>query len=93
MPYVDRTTVPIIKVRCSADDGRTWPEESELVVYESPSGPQTAAKSSMQDAWSEMGRFSVGLPNLCPLPEGGALLVYYAGPQTDVTGIHWALLQ
>jgi hypothetical protein len=34
----------------------------------------------------------VGLPNVATLPGGGALLVYDAGPETDVTEIHWAVV-
>jgi hypothetical protein len=44
----------------------------------------------MQTTWDEMVQFSVGLPSAAPLPDGGALLVYYAGAETDVTAIHWA---
>jgi len=29
--YVDRTAAPKIKLRTSADGGRTWPPETELV--------------------------------------------------------------
>jgi hypothetical protein len=47
----------------------------------------------MQDAWAEMGGFSVGLPNVAALREGGALLVYYAGPETDITAIHWTRIE
>lgn len=91
MPYVDRTGPSAIKVRRSADGGRTWPDTGELVVYASGGPSQTEAKASMQDAWAEMARFSVGLPSVAPLPGGGALLVYYAGSKTDVTAIQWAM--
>jgi hypothetical protein len=33
------------------------------------------------------------LPSTAPLPGGGGLVVYYAGPDTDVTSIHWAVIQ
>jgi BNR repeat protein len=92
MPFVDRTAAPVIKLRQSVDGGHTWPADGELVVYESEGPTQTASKSSMQDAWSEMYHFSVGLPNVAPLPGGGALLVYYAGLETDVTSIRWAVV-
>ncbi len=32
MAYVDRTTVPQIKMRASSDAGRTWPAQSEIVL-------------------------------------------------------------
>lgn len=89
MVYVDRTGNPTIKARCSRDGGRSWPEESELVIF-GGSAPQTADKRTMQDAWSEMGKFSIGLPATAPLADGGVLVVWYAGPFTDLTDIRWA---
>ena len=88
--YVDRTAATIIKMRVSDDGGKTWPECTELTVFGSTSGSQSENKKSMQDAWSEMSKFSIGLPAATLLPGGDILVVYYAGPETDVTGIHWA---
>lgn len=93
MPYMDRTAAPVLKVRQSSDGGRTWMADGELVVHKCVGPTQTTAKASMQDAWAEMYKFSVGLPNTAPLPGGGALLVYYAGPETDVTAIRWAVVR
>jgi len=93
MPYVDRTAAPVIKVRRSSDGGRTWPADGELILHGAGGPSQTEAKASMQDAWSEMSKFSVGLPNTAPLPQGGAVVAYYAGTETDVTSIHWARIE
>ena len=93
MPVVDRRAAPAIRIRRSVDGGKTWPEEDQLSVYESEGPEQTQDKSSMQDAWAEMYRFSVGLPNVAQLPGGGGLLTYYAGSETDVTSIRWALVR
>jgi len=93
MPVVDRSGAPKIVVRRSEDGGVTWPVEDTVVVYDGGGASQTEKKGSMQDAWSEMYAFSVGLPHAAPLPGGGALLVYYAGPETDRTGIHWAKIE
>jgi len=90
MVYVDRTASPVIKLRVSKDRGRTWPNETEMIVYQAEVASQTKAKSTMQDAWAEMGKFSVGLPATAPLPDGDVLVVYYAGPATDQTDIQWA---
>lgn len=92
MPYVDRENCPVIKLRCSRDGGRTWPQQDELILDDSASRPQQQQKGTMQDAWSEMGAFSVGLPTTCPLPDDRVLVSYYAGATTDHTGIHWILL-
>jgi len=89
--YVDREGEPKIKVRLS-NDGRNWPEESETIIHEI-AGSQTVKKSTMQDAWREMGKFSVGLPATCAIKEGDLLVAYYAGSQTDRTDIHWARLR
>jgi hypothetical protein len=90
MVYVDRSGAPQIKLRVSSDGGRTWPEETESLVYGFDAGTQSRPKGSMQDAWAEMGRFSVGLPATAPLPNGELLVAYYAGPDTDLTSIEWA---
>jgi hypothetical protein len=93
MPVVDRSGAPKITVRRSEDGGETWPDEDVVVVYDSAGASQTEEKKTMQDAWAEMYAFSVGLPNVAPLPGGGAVLVYYAGPETNNTGIHWAKIE
>ena len=93
MPYVDRQRTPTIKLRVSTDRGRTWPASSELVLDDRLDRAQESGKSSMQDAWSEMAAFSVGLPTTARLPDGDVLVVYYAGPKTDHTGLYWVRLR
>ncbi len=90
MVYVDRTDVPTIKVRASGDGGRTWPEATEVVIDRAVVERQTRDKRVMQDAWAEMGEFSLGLPDTALLPDGDLLVVYYAGPRTDLTDVRWA---
>ena len=90
MVYVDRTGAPAIRCRVSADGGRTWPENTLLSIYESAQPSQTVRKDGMADAWSEMGKFSVGLPATAPLSNGDFLVAYYAGPSTDCTSVEWA---
>jgi len=93
MVYVDRSGSPAIKLRASSDGGRTWPEATETVLYQADAPAQTTRKASMQDAWAEMAKFSVGLPATAPLPNGDILAVYYAGLETDHTNIEWARVQ
>jgi len=90
MPYVDRTKTPIIKLRVSKDSGRTWPASTEVIIDDSTARPQEGAKGTMQDAWSEMGAYSIGLPMTARLANGDVLVAYYSGPKTDHTGIRWA---
>lgn len=93
MVYVDRTTSPAIKIRTSTDQGRTWPEQTEMVIYKALEKSQTTNKKQMKDAWAEMGAFSVGLPATVLLLKGDILVVYYAGPHTDQTEIQWARIR
>jgi hypothetical protein len=93
MVYVDREGPTAIRCRVSSDDGRTWPDDSVLNLYESGQPGQTVKKGQMADAWSEMGKFSVGLPATAALPNGDILVLYYAGPETDRTNVEWMRLR
>ena len=42
----------------STDRGRTWPLESETIIYQAGVTSQTWRKKTMQDSWAEMGEFS-----------------------------------
>jgi hypothetical protein len=87
--YVDRTGAPAIKMRTSDDGGRNWPEASEILLHAAPVPPQSTSKAGMNDAWSEMAKFSVGLPATSLTSQGDVVVVYYTGPQSDETSIHW----
>lgn len=89
MVYVDRTGTPAITARISSDGGRTFPAETQVQLSEDNLSTQTVRKHRMQDAWAEMQRFSLGLPATAVLGDEEFLTVYYAGPETDVTDIHW----
>ena len=89
MVYVDREGAPRIKMRASRDGGHTWPEGSEIVLEQPLLASQTQHKQSMQDAWSEMAAFSLGLPATAVVRNGDIVTVYYAGSSTDQTDIKW----
>jgi len=89
MVYMDRTSRPILKARVSSDGGATWPDATEAVLFDRGPENQTVKKGSMQDAWSEMGKFSLGLPATAALPGGEVLVVFYNGPTTDRTSIQY----
>jgi len=89
MVYVDRTAAPAIKLRVSSDGGKTWPAETEMMLYQPELTSQARKKRSMQDAWSEMEKFSLGLPATARLANGDLLVVFYAGPEPDLTDIRW----
>ena len=87
--HVDRTGAPTIKPRMGKNGGKTWHVCDELTIFHAKLTNQTEDKVSMQDAWSEMAKFSIGLPASALLPGGDILVVYYAWPKTDVSSIHW----
>jgi len=93
MVYVDRTAAPVIKIRTSADGGHSWPADTELQISQSMVASQTEKKATMQDAWSEMSKFSVGLPSTARTKNGDVLVIYYAGADPDHTDIKWARLR
>lgn len=92
MPYVDRTGPAVIRVRCSSDGGRTWPEATDLVLYASSESLKGQPGTSLDDAWDEMYQFACGLPCAAAIDERRVLVVYYAGPHPDHTGIHFVLV-
>ncbi len=89
MIYVDRTGDPVIKLRVSLDGGRTWPPATEMPLSQPGPGSQSAKKGSLREAWTEMERFSLGLPAAAKLPDGDILVVFYSGPEPDLTDIRW----
>jgi hypothetical protein len=89
MVYVDRTEATAIKVRISADGGKTWPAATEMTLYQPELTSQARKKRSMQDAWSEMEKFSLGLPATARLANGDLLVIFYAGTEPDLTDIRW----
>ncbi|OGD21545.1 MAG: hypothetical protein A2W03_12280 [Candidatus Aminicenantes bacterium RBG_16_63_16] len=89
MVYVDRTEAPSIKLRVSPDGGKTWPPATESVLHQPALGLQSGKKGSLQEAWTEMENFSLGLPAAARLPGGDILVVFYSGPEPDLTDIRW----
>jgi hypothetical protein len=77
-------------MRASLDGGRTWAAESEIIIEKPSLESQNIEKRSMQDAWSEMAAFSLGLPATAVANNGDIVVVYYAGASTDQTDVKWA---
>lgn len=84
---IDRSDRPVITVRTSRDRGRTY--DAALTVYDINLKKQDSRNISMNEAWDEMTRFSVGHPNLLNLGKGKILAYYYAGNQTNYTNIEF----
>lgn len=92
MVYMDRTAKPALKLRLSRDGGRIWPQNTEQTLDDFGHLMNAVGHGTMQDAWAEMGAFAAGLPATTRTPDGDPLVVYYAGPHTDRTDIHWIRL-
>ena len=92
MVYVDRTVEPQIKAQVSFDQAKSWQKDTELMLYGNELRPQSTTKASMRDAWTEMSKFSFGLPATAKLSDEEFVVVYYAGPETDLTNIEWILV-
>lgn len=92
MVYMDRTGHPRLKLRLSRDGGRIWPETSECILDAFGALINRGGHGTMRDAWAEMGAFAAGLPATARTFDGDPLVVYYAGPHTDCTDIHWIRL-
>lgn len=91
MVYVDRTTTPVIKARMSDDGGKSFFHEIE--ISEQLPSSQLIKKTSMQEAWQEMGAYSLGLPATAKLEDDFFLVVYYQGSHMDETDIRWAMIK
>ncbi len=87
---IDRSERPVITVRTSRDRGRTY--DDMLVIYDRDLDKQDSRNMSMNEAWDEMGRFSVGHPNLIKLQNGKILAYYYAGNHCDNTSIEFIVI-
>lgn len=92
MVYVDRTTVPAIRLRISTDNGARWPKETERTLFTHDTSEDFSKPGDMQAAWDEMSRFALGLPATAMLPDGDALVVFYSGRSADETSIQWLRL-
>ena len=93
MVIVDRASAPTIKLRVSEDRGRSWPVETEMILFAQQRGEDLSRPGDMQTAWNEMYEYALGLPMTTLLPDGDVLLVFYSGPRGDETSIHWMRLR
>lgn len=93
LAYVDRTSIPVIKARISGDGGRTFPENTEILIHKREMDSQTESKKKTGDAWAEMGKFSLGLPATSSMKNGDVVVLYYTGPYADLTDIEWARIK
>lgn len=92
--FVDRTSIPAIraatirKSESTETDWTDWKVKPGFLYRHKANHNQQDDKHSMNDAWAEMGKFSLGLPAAARIKRD-LLVVFYAGSETDKTDIYW----
>lgn len=84
--YINRDSVPVIRLAKSTDGAATW--QDVLTVYDYGENTKGKQNSSMNDVWSEMSAFSVGHPFIESMPNGELWVYFYSGPSTHRTDFH-----
>ncbi len=90
LAWVDRFGTRSIRARLAQSIDSAFEAESEVVIHEVPTAP--GAVSSTAEALADMQTWSYGLPFAGALPDGDAMVVYYAGAP-DAMDIRWARLR
>ena len=90
LAWVDRFGSRSIRARRATSIDAPFLAASEVAVYKHPD-PQ-AASGDTGDMLASMNVWSFGLPYAEALPDGDALVVYYAG-EADALNIRWARLR
>ena len=93
LAFVDRFKTHSIRARWAADVAAPFPLQTEAVIYSHQATLAKAAKADTTgEALVDMAAWRYGLPYVEALPEGDALVMYYAGTPTAMD-IHWARLR
>lgn len=85
---INRSVQPVISVRIMQDPCDIAAAVS-YVIYNAPLPAQDSVSMTMNEAWDEMVKFSVGHPNLISLGNNELLAYYYAGEHADKTNIEF----
>jgi hypothetical protein len=91
LAWVDRFGSGSIKARVAAGPDAPFSSETEVVIHQDRP-PRRPDERSVGDDLVEMGTWTHGLPYAEALPDGDALVVYYAGDPSAVD-IRWARLR
>jgi len=87
---IDRTSVPVITLHVKRGLGEPFGENFEIYTASLPK--QDSRYISMNDAWEEMAKFSIGHPNLLYLGGNEVLAYFYGGDHHDHTEISYCLI-
>lgn len=74
-----------IRLWLSRDGGRTWDTDHPIQMWDvrasrmlaQPIAPEPEQETG-REVWDELPNFTFGTPDLLPMPDGSALLIYYA---------------
>jgi hypothetical protein len=88
---IDRRKAPVITIRNSHDDGKSYPKSFPL--YKQPGKGQDSENMELNQAWDEMYRFTTGHPHLLKISADKLWAYFYTGSSTDNTSIHWMEFQ
>jgi hypothetical protein len=90
LAWVDRYGSQSIRARWAPALDGAFAEQTEVVIYEASRPASSTANTG--ELLTDMSRWSFGLPYAEALPDGGAMVVYYAGTP-EAMDIHWARLE
>ena len=95
LAYVDRTSIPAIKVRLSDNDARSFSNATELVLRQSSLPERRHGDHKDVHNWiNDIELYSIGLPDSAQLAaENEFIVVYYNGPDHDHTDLEWVRLR
>jgi hypothetical protein len=93
LAFVDRFQSHSLRARWAQDVTAPFPPETEVVIYSHPAtGPKGPKTDTTGEALVDMSAWSYGIPYGEALPDGDAIVMYYAGTPTAMD-IHWACLR
>lgn len=90
LSWVDRFGTQSIRARMAESFRDPFPASTEVILYECPIG-KMANKNDLGGTLAEMGGWTYGLPFARALPDGGVIVVFYAGSAAG-TSVHWVRL-
>lgn len=92
LAWVDRFGTRSIRARRANAVDAPFAADSEVTLYRQPTAAPTAAGTGHTgNLLAEMGLWNFGLPYATALPDGDAMVVFYAG-SSEAMQIHWARL-
>ena len=90
LAWVDRFGSQAIKARLAQGASAPFPEATEVTIYRHPS-PGGTSRPTTGGMLADMGLWTFGLAHAETLPDGRAIVVYYAGRE-GAMGVRWAKL-